>query len=537
MNTTRHCNAPAVLLAAAAALPALANGPALDWMRFYNGPSAGIDAAFAVAHGPGGAVAVTGRSRSLDWHDDFATVMYDVQGNTLWTARYDNGGVDRAFLVGVDAAGNTYVTGDSYGGLSNTGGTDWDYATIKYSPAGQELWVRRYNGPGNKDDLPEAMVVDAAGNSYIAGYSFKEFQANNTIASHFHVLKYDTSGDVVWQHHLSGTPHLGAGANAIAVDAQGNVYATGGIRDNAAFGPDPNFFTVKVNADGSIAWTRQYSTPGPFTEHDNGQYIAVDSAGNIFVAGQSHGGMERSWDTTILKYSPAGDLQWVRTMDLDRPDGPTAIDVDAQGNVYIGGIWNKATDDDGFVVSYSPSGDRRWLRFIDGGLTWGSDATYSMRVGPDGNIYAASEIDHATGVDLALTRYTPTGDLIDTTLYPSGNSGNFVWGKNTCLDLAPDGSAYIVGSTHGAGGVVDFITIKTVGSPQFCYANCDQSTTPPILNVEDFTCFINEFAGAQALPPEQQVTHYANCDQSTTAPVLNVEDFTCFINRFAQGCR
>jgi hypothetical protein len=69
-----------------------------------------------------------------------------------------------------------------------------------------------------------------------------------------------------------------------------------------------------------------------------------------------------------------------------------------------------------------------------------------------------------------------------------------------------------------------------------CYANCDGSTTAPILNVEDFTCFINEFAAAIQLPHEQQLTHYANCDESTTAPVLNVEDFTCFINKFAQGC-
>jgi hypothetical protein len=81
-------------------------------------------------------------------------------------------------------------------------------------------------------------------------------------------------------------------------------------------------------------------------------------------------------------------------------------------------------------------------------------------------------------------------------------------------------------------GVVYYI----LGGPAPCYANCDNSTTAPILNVEDFSCFINEFASAQALPHEQQLTHYANCDQSTTAPVLNVEDFSCFINKFAQGC-
>jgi V8-like Glu-specific endopeptidase len=73
-------------------------------------------------------------------------------------------------------------------------------------------------------------------------------------------------------------------------------------------------------------------------------------------------------------------------------------------------------------------------------------------------------------------------------------------------------------------------------SPAACYANCDNSTTPPVLNIEDFTCFVNQYAMAQALPPAQQVTHYANCDGSTTQPVLNIDDFTCFVNRYALGC-
>jgi hypothetical protein len=72
--------------------------------------------------------------------------------------------------------------------------------------------------------------------------------------------------------------------------------------------------------------------------------------------------------------------------------------------------------------------------------------------------------------------------------------------------------------------------------PVPCYANCDGSVAAPVLNVEDFACFINEFSAAQMLPHDQQVLHYANCDGSVAAPVLNVEDFSCFVNRFAQGC-
>jgi hypothetical protein len=93
--------------------------------------------------------------------------------------------------------------------------------------------------------------------------------------------------------------------------------------------------------------------------------------------------------------------------------------------------------------------------------------------------------------------------------------------------FSPTGSFFtsreLVGSlTYLAGGI--------------CYANCDGSTVEPVLNVDDFTCFINEFASAQTLPHEQQVANYANCDQSTIAPALNVDDFTCFINLFALGC-
>jgi hypothetical protein len=60
-----------------------------------------------------------------------------------------------------------------------------------------------------------------------------------------------------------------------------------------------------------------------------------------------------------------------------------------------------------------------------------------------------------------------------------------------------------------------------------CYANCDGSPTPPVLNVADFTCFLQRFAAVEP---------YANCDGSTQTPVLNVGDFTCFLQRFAAGC-
>jgi hypothetical protein len=72
-----------------------------------------------------------------------------------------------------------------------------------------------------------------------------------------------------------------------------------------------------------------------------------------------------------------------------------------------------------------------------------------------------------------------------------------------------------------------FQLLGSGGGPGPCYANCDGSTTAPVLNVLDFNCFLNQFSAGGA---------YANCDGSTTAPVLNVLDFNCFLNRFSAGC-
>jgi hypothetical protein len=64
-------------------------------------------------------------------------------------------------------------------------------------------------------------------------------------------------------------------------------------------------------------------------------------------------------------------------------------------------------------------------------------------------------------------------------------------------------------------------------APAACVPNCDGSTVSPVLNANDFQCFLVAYAAGSA---------YANCDQSTVPPVLNANDFQCFLNLFAAGC-
>jgi glucose/arabinose dehydrogenase len=98
---------------------------------------------------------------------------------------------------------------------------------------------------------------------------------------------------------------------------------------------------------------------------------------------------------------------------------------------------------------------------------------------------------------------------------PGSSPASITWISSFGEDA--DGELYVV--SHLGGAVFKMV-------PR-CWANCDGSTTAPVLNVEDFTCFINRFALNDC---------WANCDGSTVDPILNVEDFTCFINQFALGC-
>jgi len=71
------------------------------------------------------------------------------------------------------------------------------------------------------------------------------------------------------------------------------------------------------------------------------------------------------------------------------------------------------------------------------------------------------------------------------------------------------------------------VNFRLFGSPVSCYANCDASTTPPVLNANDFVCFLSAFVSGSS---------YANCDGSTSTPALTGNDFACFIQEFSSGC-
>jgi hypothetical protein len=252
------------------------------WIKRYNGPGNFIDVANAIAVDPNGNVYVTGQSSANGASTDYTTIKYDANGNELWVARYNGPGnfTDNALALVVDASGNVYITGSSYG----AGTASIDAATIKYNAAGMQQWVQRFTGGVGKD-----IGLDAAGNVYITGFS-----SGGT----FTTIKYNNAGVQQWVAIPPGNG--GLGATALALDPSGNVYVTGG--SSSSFGIPGDYLTIKYNTAGVQQWEIRYNGPG--NGEDVANDIRLDKDCNVYVTGSSVGNRTLT-DYATIKYVQA----------------------------------------------------------------------------------------------------------------------------------------------------------------------------------------------------------------------------------------
>jgi len=125
--------------------------------------------------------------------------------------------------LAVDSAGNTVVIG--FGAIESS---DGHFQTLKYNPDGTLLWHQAFDGPGDSTDEPAALEIDGAGNVYVAGYS--TFTPQNR---DFAGVKYSPAGQELWSLHWSGPFGTNDSARDIALHPLGDLVVTGSAYDPA----------------------------------------------------------------------------------------------------------------------------------------------------------------------------------------------------------------------------------------------------------------------------------------------------------------
>jgi len=172
-----------------------------QWMRFF-GPGNG--GAFGLSLDSASNVLVTGQYPHDYPNLAYGTEAVDTNGNEVWISYYPQvviprqspGIVNSANGIATDANNNAYVTGYSPGTNSLN-----DIVTIAYGPNGNQLWLQRYNGPGNGNDVGNAIAVDNSGNVYVSGYDTTTAGGTEIVAIKYSplILQPRSDGSVLLQ--------------------------------------------------------------------------------------------------------------------------------------------------------------------------------------------------------------------------------------------------------------------------------------------------------------------------------------------------
>ncbi|GEM_PF-2269630 len=433
-----------------------------------------------------------------------------------------NTGDGNLYSTAVDADGNVYTVGrfaaatvnPGTGVLVNQGGDD--IYVQKQDVDGNFLWARSYGNTGA--DVAYGVAVDASGNVYVTGRFVQAVQFDPSAPAitpigtagqaDIFVLKLNTNGDFEWVRQMAGQ-NFDVG-NAIAVDADGNVYTAGSYQGAATapiappdFDPGPethilptnggtDIFVQKMDTEGNFIWAR---TMGG-TSNEAATAIAVDADKNVYITGSFIGevdfgeGYTLNAGTTrnifVSKLDADGSLAWAQSVGSTNHDDGFGIAVDPDGNVYTTGAYqgNNVTftsvDPTGpsvslsavgatdiFVQKMDTDGNVLWARSMGGS---GSDAGYAIAVDKRGNVYTTgyfggtgANLDFDPDPGIVYPLPTSGGNNQEIFIQMIDTDGEFVWAHGMGATQGHDGGTSIVvdglGNVYTSGrftGTVDF---------------------------------------------------------------------------------
>ncbi len=419
------------------------------WRRSYSGEPYDDDEAKALVVDAARNVYVTGRSRVKKTSWDYATVKYDAEGVQQWAARYDGGlqGEDGAIALAVDSLGNVYVTGYSYGARQN-----FDYATIKYDRAGNEQWVRRYDGPQNSKDVPVALALGYANANCVVTVTGASGIKNSSAGYTYDyaTVQYDCDGRERWQARYDLAQRDDKAA-ALVADGQGNVYVTGTGIDSSR---NSSYNTIKYDANGVAQWLALEKFYSQFVVA-----LALDQHDNVYVTGAIGGGGR------LVKYNRDGKRLWTASYDagLSSRNGidlcPNAMKVDAVGNAFIAGFST--------VVDCGPDECSEFYVYFTIKIDFGGDLQWVTGYGNEGGYSMAQALTLDAAGNVCVTGFS-NGDYL-TLKYNA--EGVEQWQKRTggtgsssdkakALSVDQEGNVYILALSERANGYGDYLTLK-----------------------------------------------------------------------------
>lgn len=328
----------------------------LIWMNTFQLPNYGNGFGQKITLDNTGNIIVSGFIRNPQSNNDIIVIKYSAGGIMLWYRIYDFGREDINTDVKVDGSNNILIAGDCQGPSA-----DYNISVLKYDASGAFKWAHHFNGTAGSDDKSAAIALDGNDNVYICG-SINNFSSSLD----YFCSKINSQGIYQWARFQNGAANNFDIVYAMAIDSTDNIYLTGYSRNADSAGTE-DIMTTKINTNGSIIWNKVFN--GAANGTDQGNAVAVDMSGNVYVGGASdRGNVQLSY--ALLKYNSSGTFQWLKSYHLSNysEDFIYKVRLDKSNNILVTGIaLDSLTDFDIVTIKYNQTvGISSFNNFIPG---------------------------------------------------------------------------------------------------------------------------------------------------------------------------
>jgi len=310
------------------------------------------------------------------------------------------------------------------------------------------IWVHQAGGTNN--DTAKAIVSDASGNCYVAGYfsgsaTFGTSTISSTGGMDIFVAKHDANGTWLWAKRAGG-PGTDQGTG-ISLDATGNVCVTGYFAGTALFGTRSltssgysDIFIARLDPSGNWLSAKRAGSPSDDVSYG----ISTDSSGNCYVTGYFYGTAvfgsisltsNGSYDSYVAKMDSSGNWLWAKKAGGSGDECSYGIDTDSAGNCFITGYFTGSATF-GSTILYSTGGTDDYIAKLDTNGNWlwakqaggsSSDYAYSLATDPTGNVFVTGYF--LNSVSFGTTTLSSNGSS-DVFVAKLDNDGNWLWAQS-----------------------------------------------------------------------------------------------------------
>jgi len=294
----------------------------------------------------------------------------DQDGKALWDRQLGRTDAGEALHMAVDDLatddrGNVYAFGYTHGSLGRENIGKNDMFIAKYDQDGARQWVRQMGTP--EHDVCTGLDIDASGNLYISGYSYGAFAKPNKGGADMVIAAYSQTGTLLWRDQF-GTK-VDERAMSLRLGKDDDIYLCGITAGDLA-GPNrghEDFVVARYRRTGESLWLHQYGTDGD----DRAVCMEIGEQGQVYVGGRTLGGLQNRrshrgyGDGFLARIAPTGDVLWTRQFGTRGWDNTfdLACFQDGSGDVLAGGCqYPYGRFCQAFSHRYSSAGKLLWTK-------------------------------------------------------------------------------------------------------------------------------------------------------------------------------